>query len=287
MNQHAQLAKRLPSWLYKAGAQMYIDRLYPRHLFIETTANCNLSCSYCPREKINSNMDFNLFRKIIDEASGYGARSFSLHLFGEPLLYPHVFEAIAYIKQRNPNHTILLTTNGTKINECVDDLVRSGVTQVYWTWRREARFSESTVLKLRKWGKFRVRFIDEITPEKAREEWKDWGNVEGRRIHNYGGEIDLKRFGGESPKEKRWPCWHLWLSPAVSWNGDFLMCCVDPHRKEVFGNINSETVSQAWNKLEKVRESHLNGDYSGICEKCDVWREYPDLFYDFQKTKHS
>lgn len=287
MNQHAQLAKRLPSWLYKAGAQMYIDRVYPRHLFIETTANCNLSCSYCPRQKISSNMDFGLFRKIIDEASGYGARSFSLHLFGEPLLYPHVFEAISYIKGRNPNHTILLTTNGTKVNECVDDLVCSGVTQVYWTWRREARFTEPTLLKLRKWGKFRVRFIDELTPHSALMEWRDWKNVEGRRLHNYGGDISLERFGGKSPEGKRYPCYHLWLAPAVSWNGNFLMCCADHSQKEIFGDINLETVSQAWNRLNTVRDSHMRGEYKGICANCDVYKEFPDIFYDFQKTKHS
>ena len=77
---YAQIAKRLPSPIFKLGAQAFIKKDYPRHLFIETTANCNLSCSYCPRERESSDMDFGLFRKIVDEASGYGSRSFSLHL---------------------------------------------------------------------------------------------------------------------------------------------------------------------------------------------------------------
>jgi len=191
-------------------------------------------------------MDFELFRKIVLEASGYGPRSFSLHLFGEPLLYPRIFEAVRYIKERNSRNTVLLTTNGTLLNDCIDDFISCGIDQAYWTWRPEARFRESTVLKLRKWGKFRVRFIDEITPDRARKEWDKWPNVEGRRMHNYGGEIDTKRWDGlrlklstkgsnSSAKTNttRWPCYHLWLAPAVAWNGKFLMCCADPHQKEV------------------------------------------------------
>ena len=287
MTPYAQLAKRLPSWLYKGLAQLYISKDFPRHIFIETTATCNLSCHYCPREKIRKDMDYELFRKIVNEASRYGPRSFSLHLFGEPLLYPRIFEAVRYIKGRNKRNVVLLTTNGTKINECIDDFVSCGIDQAYWTWREEARFNGNTLLKLRSWGKFRVRFIDEITPPEAYEEWKSWKNVEGRKLHNYGGNRNF--VNGIAPvaetitTRSRWPCYHLWLAPAVAWNGKFLMCCVDPHQKEVFGDITEETVSQAWKRIDTVRESHLRGEYSGICENCDVWKTYPDLWFGFQK----
>ena len=218
ITKHAQLIKRLPRWLYRLGAQSYIDRKYPRHLFIETTALCNLSCNYCPRERINQHMDFNLFRGIIDEATKYGPRSFSLHLFGEPLLYPRINDAINYIKKRNRKHTVLLTTNGTKLNELFDSV--RGADQILWSWRKEAKFTEETKEKLKKWGKFRVRFIKEVTTPEAYEEWKTWENKEVRSLHNYGGEIDLENFQS-TPEEKltRWPCYHLWLAPAVSWDG--------------------------------------------------------------------
>ena len=289
---YADLAKRLPSWLYKLGAQLYIDKAYPRHLFVETTASCNLSCSYCPREKTRQDMDYRLFREIVDEASRYGARSFSLHLFGEPLLYPHIFEACAYIKRRNKRHTVLLTTNGTKVNDCIDDLVSCGINQVLWTWRKEARFTGATLLKLKKWGKFRVRFIKEITPPEAYEEWKTWGNVEGRKLHNYGGEIDTGRWDGLQEKSYwkdysnsqktsiRYPCYHLWLAPAVAWNGNILLCCSDPHQKEVLGKFPEQSVAEVWkgSQLESIRKSHLEGRYEGICKDCDVWKSYPSLF---------
>ena len=113
---HSPWLKRLPPWLYKVGAQRWIDRTYPRHLFLETTAACNLACPYCPREDRQNHMEFGLFQALIDEATTYGRRSFSLHLFGEPLLYPRWREAVAYIKRCHPQHTVLLTTNGTALN---------------------------------------------------------------------------------------------------------------------------------------------------------------------------
>ncbi len=283
----AQWLKRLPSWMFKLGAQAWIDREYPRHLFIETTALCDLSCSFCPREKITKHMDFQLFKAIVDEASCYGARSFSLHLFGEPLLYPRFSDAVRYIKLKNRRHTILLTTNGTQLNRRCDEVIGLPIDQVYWTWRPEAKFTEETKEKLRRWGRFRVRFIEEVTPPEAYEEWKDWSNVEGRKLHNYGGNIQTSDFSSVPDVEKgsssatRYPCYHLWLAPAVAWNGNILICCADPHAKEVLGQFPEMSVHQAWksSKLEEIRQSHLQGTYKGICSNCDVWKNYGNIFF--------
>ena len=288
VTKYAQLFKNLPSWIYKPLAQAWIDKDFPRHLFIETTASCNLVCSYCPREKIKDHMDWETFQEIIDEASWYGSRSFSLHLFGEPMLYPRWFEAVRYIKSRNERHTVLFTTNGTMLEkgDNLSKLIDSGVDKVLWSWRPEVTFSEDTKRRLRSWGKFTVRIIEELTPNAAREEWKDWPSLEKRKLHNYGGEIDLSKFGAESTAGKRYPCYHLWYAPAVSWNGDLLICCSDPHKKEVIGNYEDMTITEAWNseKMNKIRNSHLEGKYEGICKTCDVWKSYPDGFFDFQKS---
>ena len=281
--------KRLPPFLYKLGAQAWIDREYPRHLFVETTASCNLTCSYCPREDRRDHMDWSLFTRIIDEATLYGPRSFSLHLFGEPTLYPHWVEAIRYIQQSHRRHTVLLTTNGTTLNARVDDLVQANPDLVLWSWRPEAKFTPETKEKLRRWGRFRVRFIAEVTPQEAYTEWAEWPNTEGRVLHSYGGNIDLTRFRSSSPAlpqpGKRWPCYHLFLAPAIAWNGNILMCCADPHHKDILGHFPEMSVAQAWRspKLQAIRESHLQGNYRGICESCDVWKQYPDLFFSWQK----
>ena len=282
-----------PFW-YKLGAQAYIDKTYPRHLFIETTSACNLSCSYCPRERRTNEMEFGLFKDIVTEASHYGSRSFSLHLFGEPTLYRYWKQAIRFIKDTRRTNTVLLTTNGTRLNSIVDDLTQSGVDKVIWTWRPEAVFTPETKEKLRKWGKFMVRLIEEITPKHAYEEWGEWKPQERKSLHNYGATIDTSLFRKEESgavnvpagsSMERWPCYHLWLAPAVAWNGNILMCCNDPHQKEVLGTFPQMTVAQAWqsDRLKMIRESHLKGEYGGICKGCDSWRTYPDIFFKRQR----
>jgi len=189
-------------------------------------------------------MDFQLFKQIIREASEYGARSFSLHLFGEPLLYPSWREAIEFIKSRNRRHNVMLTTNGTSLNECVDDVVASSLDLVLWSWRPESKFTRETKDKLNRWGKFRVRFITEVTSKAGRAEWEGWPNTEERSLHNYGGEIELSKFGVQTADNgQRYPCYHLWYAPAVAYNGDILLCCVDPHHREVLGRFPETSIS--------------------------------------------
>lgn len=283
ITQYAEKLKKLPGPLYKAAAQIYIDKIYPRHLFIETTASCNLKCDYCPRERINNHMDFELFKSIIDESAYYGPRSFSLHLFGEPLLYPRVWEAVRYIKTKNKQNTVILTSNGTLFERHADDIVKSDVDKIIWSWRPEAKFSDKLKERLRKWGRLTVRMIQETVPKEEKDYWGNWPNVETRSLHNYGGTVDLKKFGVQGTAGTRYPCYHLWLAPAVAWNGNFLICCSDPHQKEVIGNLADISIAEGWQKMEKIRQAHLNGQYNGICKDCDVWKSYPDLFFKWQK----
>jgi hypothetical protein len=273
--------KRLPATLYKLGAQAWIDYEYPRHIFLETTSACNLTCAYCPRENRMDHMDFSLFQALVDEATRYGPRSFSLHLFGEPTLYPKWLDAVAYIKRRNPQHTVLLTTNGTTLNRRVDDLVASAIDLVLWSWRPEATFTPATKAKLRKWGKFRVRFIAEVTPTEAYAEWADWPNLEGRHLHSYGGEIDVSQWNVQNKQKRRWSCYHLFFAPAVAWNGDILLCCADPHRKSTIGTFPQMSMAEAWQSevMQRIRKEHLDGKYTGICENCDIWKQTPNIFF--------
>ena len=278
------LVQRLPSPLFKLGAQLYIDETFPRHIFIETTAKCNLSCEYCPREKRDEHMDFSLFRRIVDECSEHGARSFSLHLFGEPLLYPYILDAIRYIKGKNRRHTILLTTNGTVLNKFAKKLLELGVDRIIWSWRRN-NFTGETIEVLKKIGL--VRLLIEETPKEEFEKWKTFPRVEIKHLHNYAGAIDTSKWGiKDDEKIPRYPCYHLFLAPAVRWNGDITICCNDPKGRESIGSYSSgDSLGNVWSndRLNSIREGHLKGEYKGLCKNCNVWKTYPDMFFSFQK----
>lgn len=278
---YAYFSRQIPSFLYKILAQSWIDKTFPRHIFIETTASCNLRCDFCPRERINQHMDFELFKSIVSESSEYGPRSFSLHLFGEPLLYPGIMEAIEYIKTKNKRHTILLTTNGTLLNKFARRLLDSGVDRIIWSWRTlKDPFSSDTLKVLKRIGL--VRFLIEETPDGEIEKWEGF-EKEVKHLHNYGGNIDAPN----KSYEKRHPCYHLWLAPAVRWNGEIVECCNIPQSgTEVLGRYGETSINEVWtgNKIKILRESHMKGIYPGACTNCNSWQAYPDLFYSWQKS---
>jgi len=275
------IARKLPSPIYKIAAQAWIDYKFPRHIFIETTANCNLSCSYCPREKRKEDMDFRLFTQIVDECSLHGARSFSLHLFGEPLLYNHILDAIEYIKRKNRFHTVLLTTNGTLLNGYVDELVKLGVDKIIWSYRAN-KFNTRTKEVLKERGK--IRLLIEETPNEEFDYWSKFPDVEIKHLHNYGGNIDITKWGlkDNTSTSGRWPCYHLWLAPAIRWNGEITMCCNVPKSgTEVLGIYGTDSLEAIWrgDKIKQLREGHMRGEYKGACVGCNSYQAYPNIFF--------
>ena len=104
-------------------------------IHLEVTNVCNFKCEFCPdaiMERKRGHMDFALLTKALDEiAENNLAKVVAFHLMGEPLIYPHIFEAIAAAKDRAIN--LHLTTNGSTFHirpEHIEKLVSSGIPKV-------------------------------------------------------------------------------------------------------------------------------------------------------------
>jgi MoaA/NifB/PqqE/SkfB family radical SAM enzyme len=111
-------------------------------LFIELSADCQLSCAYCPRPRVSHHLPYELFEKIVDEASLFGHRSFSLHLFGEPLLYPRIIDCIRTLKRRG--HAVILTTNGLLLGELLGELRGLRIDKIIWSYKKEIKVPEDS-----------------------------------------------------------------------------------------------------------------------------------------------
>lgn len=306
------------SWLKKWFIQKMITLDFPQHIFIETTSLCNLKCKICPRtsgDTLLGQMNFDLFKKIINEAKQYGPRTFCLHLFGEPLLSPTFINEINYIKQADIHNSIVLTTNGTLLTEKIASaMVKAPVDKIAISFMstnkqnyknltgvdklEEVERNITRLIKIKKEKKATkpkiiVRMIlEEYNNQEAQVFKNKWKNqeviVEVRPAHNYGGNVDVGQIrDNKNKKIKRWPCYHLWLSPAIHWNGDFSICCDDYARKAVLGNLNEQTVNQLWNSkpLLHFRRQQLGGhfNYPTICQDCNVWTMYSDIWFKSQK----
>ena len=91
--------------------------VFPSHLDIETTAECNLKCPMCPRTTMmtrpTGHMSMELFRRVIDEAGKHELELVWLHLFGEPLLNPKFVDYIRYAKRYPSIRSIGFSTIST------------------------------------------------------------------------------------------------------------------------------------------------------------------------------
>lgn len=101
---------------YKNNKKIFF--VYPYHLIVEVTNNCNQQCIFCPQpilKRKKENMPLSLFKKIIDEKSEYPERKLSIEFsgYGEPLLHSDIFLFIDYAKKKlKENCEIDIYTNG-------------------------------------------------------------------------------------------------------------------------------------------------------------------------------
>jgi len=89
---------------------------HPEGLQVEPTNLCNLACVMCVRntwigEKFGY-MDFELFKRVIDESGGKLKR-LALYGYGEPLFHPKFAEMVRYARESSESTYILTVTNGT------------------------------------------------------------------------------------------------------------------------------------------------------------------------------
>ena len=81
-----------------------MERLdFPNRITVELTNQCNVSCSFCPRQDVPMEigfMDMGLYRKIIDEAAQHLPVKLVLFFRGESLLHPHFLQCLGYAKER-------------------------------------------------------------------------------------------------------------------------------------------------------------------------------------------
>lgn len=111
----------------------YIVPQVPMKAQFEITNACNLACPMCPRTTLKTgeaHMDYDLYLKILNKLKG--VQRIYLTGWGEPLVYPQIFDAIKEAKKRG--HFVSITTNGIILNEETQKkLIKSGIDQVVFS----------------------------------------------------------------------------------------------------------------------------------------------------------
>jgi MoaA/NifB/PqqE/SkfB family radical SAM enzyme len=105
----------------------------PQELVLEVSTRCNLQCIHCFRyaaEKIKfSDMSFEDYKKIVDNAANSGVKRLVLTGWGEPTVNSHILDMLSYAKSKNL--VVVLNTNGARLMEIAEDIVKIGVDELY------------------------------------------------------------------------------------------------------------------------------------------------------------
>ncbi len=292
---------------------------FPSDLYIEPTNNCNLNCVMCPR-KLSSRkigyMDFELFKKIIDESVQYGKRGvITLHKDGEPLLHPQLGQMIAYVKEKMAAHILRLSTNALLLDEVRSkELILSGLDAI--TISLDGT-NEETYRKIRGGDYHKVvnntlRFI-KIRNDMCRT--RPWVTLQMIKTADTVGQIshfkelwrpvadaiEIKEFlnwGGTIPAEEvrlpnldsREPCLDLWTYLTINWDGYGSICCLDFDCKGIVGDVNQQSLKEIWDGkgISQYRLTHINHLWQQVplCKDCNIWQNQSPVWNRHMEKKY-
>ena len=306
--------------LWRQAEKYEILLNFPLHLDIELSGVCNLNCEFCFQNKLITRplgfMDFDLYKKIIDEGSSKGLCSIKLQVRGESFLHPNIFDAIDYAK-KNSVMDIQITTNATMLNESFcTKIIKSGLDGIIFSVDKQHQNSfnckiatknnYSTIEKsIKKFLDIREKIgshkpwvrlqtsIEETDSESINRN-KDYikskfpqaNLIVINRIQNYKDDEDT--YPELQKNYRLLPCSFLMQRIAIFWNGEVTTCCMDYNNRFQLGNVNEENIQEIWlsEKLHKARNLHFNGNriHMPICKHCHACTESITDQIDVDKT---
>lgn len=281
---------------------------YPDRMYLESTNICNLRCVMCPtglglQTRRKGYMDYDLFTQIVDEMAPH-VQTTTLHIWGEPLLHPRIYDMIAYCRSRglhseiSTNATLLTEESSRKILDaglgaiylCLD----GSTAETYERVRRKADFEQTRENILRfaemkskctQGPRVSVQIIH-IKPTAAEiAEFKQIWDIPGvDRVHvkafdSWGDQVqEISELRAEDDKVavpgKRYHCPNLWYHVHIYWDGTLVCCDRDYNALYPLGNVR-DGVMKAWNgpRMVELRRKHLEGRLDDVpsCSKCIEW----------------
>ncbi len=106
---------------------------HPVKIYFELTRYCNFHCDFCPirvSHRPNQHMDFSLYQRGIADIAAHGlAPTVGFHVLGEPMLSPHLYDAIAHARSRGLSTE--LSTNGSMLTPAnTQRLIEAGLSSL-------------------------------------------------------------------------------------------------------------------------------------------------------------
>ncbi|MCK5226421.1 MAG: SPASM domain-containing protein [Planctomycetes bacterium] len=281
---------------------------------VDPADTCNFQCKFCPtgdralmKKTLGRNhgiMDFNLYKKIIDDICEFDKPIKVLRLYkdGEPLLNPKIAEMVRYAKEKRCVKRIDTTTNAVLLNPKKNtELIAAGLdrmnisieginAQQYWEFSKCKIDFEKLVENIshlyenKKECEIVVKINGDILSEDDKKKFYEiFGDIaDGVYIEHImacwpefeikGVEVNQELGLYGQPIKEIQVCPYVFYSFSINSDGSASTCFLDWSRKLIIGNTKTQKVKDIWNgkELRKYQEMFLMKKRKShlVCRNC-------------------
>lgn len=268
---------------------------YPDHVDLELSAACNMKCPMCYTvtdeflERVpRTNMDFALFRKVVDELAGSGVYSIRLSWRGEPTLNRHFMDCVRYATAAGIKEIDSLTNALRLTPEMFEELVDlrmawltisfDGTGATYERIRKPAKYDEM-VAKIRTFAEIKRRKRSAKPVVRLQGVWPAIQEDPGTYFDTFTPIVDeiavnsLLDYLHEDTAIEYLPgftCPVPFQRLAVSSEGMVFMCLNDEMGRVPIGDVRRQTIREIWNSpgMRRVREVQRRGEGTKTYQPC-------------------
>ncbi len=296
--------------LLEKAVRFEVELPFPIHVDFEIAFRCNLACVMCTHaadapDKIKPRrpdfLDFNVFKKVVDEGTTHTLRSVGLDQEGEAFLVKRLPDFIDYARSKGIVDVFFNTNATLMTKEKADMILNSGLTRIHFSLDA---FTEETYKKVRIGGNFNVVMRNILHFLERKKELKKELPVtrvsfvkmkanEGELanfIQFWQNKVDyiaVQEYNSPFPEDSSYAklradgrdvnadfrCTQPWFRMVILSDGSIMPCCLLGYSKRLTtGNATTESVYAVWNALrvKSLREIHKNGTYwkNPVCRMC-------------------
>ncbi len=286
----------------------------PMILFVDPSSMCNFKCKFCPTgnpemiketRRWQGRMDFDLYKKIIDDLRGFDKPLKVLRLYkeGEPFLNKRFADMVHYAKESGAVNYIDTTTNGYLLTpERIKPILDAGLDRINISvdGMSDDQFLKFTGVKVdfEKYVKnitnlyeikgdceICIKIAGDFMTEEEKDRFYDtFGNYADRIfIENVAPcwpEFDVEdRLGVkitkgiyDQPIGDVNTCPYIFYSISVNSDGSVSLCFLDWARKLIIGDVRKQSLKEIWDgdtlfqyQIEHVRGKRKENDVCGQC----------------------
>jgi len=260
---------------------------------IESTNLCNAKCVFCPRDEMHRRqgvMAMDLYRKIVDECATLGITHVRVHNYGEPFLDRQLVEKVRYAKERGIAEVGMISNGSLITEEIARGMIEAGLdainisvdaagkdvferTRIYLDYDTVVA-NIRTLVRLRselgrKHPKLILSFVRQNNSADEQAFIAEWSRVADKihitDLHNWAGTLNTQ-------SDVQFPCYRLWLTFTVLWDGRVSLCCADFDGRNILGDLRTSSIAEIWNSpaYRAVRRQQLEHGGPEICRTCDL-----------------